>query len=115
MLNYTEDSDPVSLIPEELQNNFYFTFSGGFNVGYRVTLTILNGSNNDPGQLILPNEFTRPSDVTINGENTPQITVGYEYSPLSKPDVPVDSFNATFRAVQILFNDEAPRRYLDVA
>ena len=113
-MNYTEDSGPISLIPEELQNNFFFTFSGGFNTGYRVTLTIVNGSNNDAGQLILPNGFSGPNNVTISGENTPQITVKYEFSPLSNSSVPVESFNAIFRAVQILFNDQAPRRYLDV-
>ena len=111
-MNYIEDLGPISLIPEELRNDFFFNVSEGFNTGYRVTLTIVNGSNNDPGQLILPNGFSRPTNVTISGENTAQMTVEYEYSPLSNPDVPIRSFNAVFRAVQILFNDQAPRRYL---
>ena len=115
VLNYTEDSGPISLIPEELQNNFFFTANNGFNTGYRVTLTIVNGSNNDTGQLILPNEFSRPTDVTISGENTSQITVEYAFSRLpSNPIVPIESFTAIFRAVQILFNDQAPRRYVDI-
>lgn len=113
-MNYTEDSGPILLIPEELQNNFFFNVGGGFNTGYRVTLTIVNGSNDDTGQLILPYGFSRPTDVTISGENTTQMTVEYEFSPLSNPEVPIDSFNAIFRAVQIFFSDQAPRRYLSL-
>ena len=115
MLNYTEDSGPILLIPEELQNNFFFNVTDELNTGYRVTLTIVNGSDDDGGQLILPNGFSPPTDVTINGENTSQLTVEYGFSSLpSNPIVAIEGFTAIFRAVQILFNDQAPRRYVDV-
>lgn len=111
MLNYTEDSGSILLIPQELQNSFSFTVSEGFNTGYLVTLTIVNRSNSDPGELILPNGFSA-SGVTINGANTSQITVEYIFSPLATDNtVPVDNFTAVFRAVQILFRSNAPRRY----
>ena len=110
VLNYTEDTGPTLLIPESIHNEFFFNVTPGFNTGYRVTLTIVTGSNNDSGQLILPNGFTT-SSVTISGGNTSQIIV--EYSPLSfSRIVPLESFNEVFRAVQIQFKDNAPRRYV---
>lgn len=110
MLNYTEDSGPVSLIPKDLQSEFFFDFSSDsmYNTGFSVTLNILNGSNNDPGQLILPNGFSAVN-VTIRGENSSRITV--EYSRMFSNYVPLKSFAAVFRNVSILFNDQAPRRY----
>ena len=107
MLNYTEDSGPISLIPVDLQSGFSFNFAGDsmYNTGFSVTLSILNGSNNDPGQLILPNGF----DVTIMGEDSSRITV--EYSRMFSDNVPLEHFTAVFRNVSILFNDQAPRRY----
>jgi len=110
ILNYTEDSGPILLIPESLQNQFSFTGGEGFNVGYHVTLTIVMGSNDDPGQLILPNSFSAPSDVSISGVNSSEITV--DFSAMFSNSVPLDNFTAIFRAVQILFVDQAPRRYL---
>ena len=105
MLTYIEDSI-IPVIPESLQVNFSFTVDDGFNTGYRVTLTIVNGSST--GELLLPDGFTRP-DVSISDVNTSQITV--EYLPTFSDTAPVDSFNDIFRAVKIIFEDQAPRRY----
>lgn len=111
VLNYTEDSGPILLIPESLQNDFYFMEEVDIDFGgYRVTLTIVAGSNDDEGQLILPSDFSA-SDVTISGANTSQITVEHPFDPLNIVPTPLDSFNAVFRAVQISFNDNTPRRY----
>ena len=80
--------------------------------GYRVTLTIVTGSNDDVGRLILPSDISASaSDVTISGANTSQITVEHSYGRLNTDPTPLDSFNAVFRAVQISFNDSTPRRY----
>lgn len=110
VLNYTEDSGPILLIPENLQSGFFFTGGEGSNVGYRVTLTIVTGSNDDPGQLILPNDFSAPSNVSVRGVNSSEIIV--EFSTMFSNYIPLDSFTAVFRAVRILFIDQAPRRYL---
>ena len=116
VLNYTEDTGPTLLIPESIHNEFFFNVTPGFNTGYRVTLTIVTGSNDDSGQLILPNGFSA-SGVTISGGNTSEITVEYVFSPSTNRTVPMnrtvplESFNEVFRAVQILFSDNAPRRY----
>ena len=106
VLNYTEDSGPIQLIPEDLQDDFSFTLDDGLNTGYRVTLTIINASNT--GRLLLPDNFTTPG-VSISGNNTSQITV--EYLPAFSFTAPVGSFIDTFRAVRIIFGDQAPRRY----
>lgn len=111
VLNYTEDTGPILLIPESIRNEFFFNDTGGFSTGYRVTLTILTGSNDDSGRLILPSGFTA-AGVTISGENTSEIIVEYEFSPLTNRIVPLESFNEVFRTVQILFSDDTPRRYV---
>lgn len=117
VLNYTEDSGPMFLIPQNLQDDFFFIAPMEFNVGYRVTLTIVTGSNDDPGQLILPNGFSDNAcnDVTISAENTSQITVESMYSFSSPDSVPLDCFDAVFKAVRMLFRDNASRRYTNVA
>ena len=112
VLNYTEGDGAILLIPESIQDKFFFRDTGGFSVGYRVTLTIVTGSNNDSGQLILPSGFSA-SNVTISGNNTSQIIVEYVFTPstnMTVPLVPLESFNKVFRAVRILFSDDAPRR-----
>lgn len=109
VLNYTEDSGLVSLIPETLQGGFFFTATEGFNIGYRVTLSIIDDVL---GELVLPNGFSQP-DVTITGQNTSRLTVSSMFLPNSSDSVPVNSFTAVFRAVKILFRDQAPRRYLN--
>ena len=110
VLNYTEDSGPISLIPEDLQSGFFFNFAGDsmYNTGFSVTLTILNASNNDPGQLILPNQFSA-ANVEIMGDDSSRITL--EYSRMFSDNVPLESFDAVFINVNILSNDQAPRRY----
>ena len=110
VLNYTEDSDPILLIPESLQNEFSFMEDAEVDLGYRVTLTIVTGSNDDEGRLILPSDISA-SDVNINGANTSQITVEHSYGRFNTDPTPLDSFNAVFKAVQISFTDSTPRRY----
>jgi len=110
VLNYTEDSGLISLIPEDIQNEFFFA-NRGMDSGFSVRLRIITGSNDDPGTLVLPKDiYTLYPSIRITGSNTSTIFV---QSAVEFDNAPVNNFTEVFRRVQISFADQAPRRYTD--
>ena len=106
-LNYTEDSGLISLIPEDIQNEFFFA-SRGVDTGYSVRLRIVTGSNNDSGKLVLTESFDVLTDgISITGNDTSAIFV---QSTAMFDNAPVTDFTTVFATVQLSFKDQAPRR-----
>ena len=104
VLNYTEDSGLIPLIPEDVLDEFFFA-NRGEDTGFSVRLHIVTGSNDDPGRLLLP-EGDYPT-ITTSGNNSSTIIA----QSASNAPVNVIDFTAVFRTVQISFTDQAPRRY----
>jgi len=104
VLNYIEDSEFISLIPEDILGEFSFA-NRGEDTGYSVRLTIVTESN---GTLLIPESFNALMDiVTINNNDTSEIFV---VANMMLVNPSVDNFTSIFRTAQISFQDQAPRR-----
>jgi len=111
VLNYTEDSGLMSLIPEDVQDEFSFA-NRGVDTGYSVRLSIVRDSNDDPGRLVITESVeTLPDSIGVSGNNTSTIFV---QSTAAFENAPVADFTNVFSTVQISFADQAPMRYIHV-